>query len=52
MWQMLDANGKRGLTVGVAMVCDERKSGNYITMIDAQSGRKLAEARGSTFTVF
>jgi hypothetical protein len=50
-WGVFDADAKRGLTLKLAQHCDDQNSGNYITIIDAQSGRTLAEYRGGRYSV-
>lgn len=52
MWITLDAEGKRGLTLGMAGLCEAQNSGRRMTVIDAQSGRRLASYHGGTYQVF
>lgn len=49
-WAALDAQGKRGVTISLAAVCHGQQSGYRITVLDAQSGRQLAEFSGGSVT--
>jgi hypothetical protein len=50
-WASLDERGKRGATVTLAIYCEGEAGRNAIRIIDAQSGKLLAEYDGASYKV-
>jgi hypothetical protein len=50
-WASLDERGKRGATVTLAIYCEAEAGRKAISIIDAQSGRVLAEYDGLSYRV-
>lgn len=49
-WQALDERAKRGVVLSLAAICREQQSGDRMTILDAQSGKRLASYTGSGVT--
>lgn len=50
-WRVLDADGKKTLTLLLAQWCADQQMRNRMAVIDAQSGQTLATFDGSTYSV-
>lgn len=51
VWQGLDDTGKRGITQGFAAICEGQKAGYRMTMLDSESGKKLASFSAGRYRV-
>lgn len=50
-WTAMDVDGKRGLAISLAGLCEAEDSGRSITIFDQQTGKRLAAFRLNRFTV-
>lgn len=53
-WAAFDADAKRGFAISLAAYCDLNSAdrGRFVDIIDAQSGKKIAEYSGGRFSVY
>lgn len=50
-WLVLDADGKKNVTLGLAAWCEDQNSGSRMKIVDNMSGRTLAEVFGGRYSV-
>ena len=50
-WGSLDVGQRKSLVISLTLMCDEQRSGNRMTVFDAQSGEVRARTSGGTVTI-